>query len=94
MASFGVDQTGSAHEQLNEHHDLDHASKGLGIPTYPQTFGWEEVLAIVSCLGNLSVAMIVVYIPRIAVNLGQTKQFIIIGLCLTSMGWSAQLPLR
>ena len=81
-------------EELLENFDLDHLPKGLGIPRFPGSYSWKEKLATMCCILALAVAVIVVFEPRVAVYFGQTRQFIWIGLCLTVMGWCAQLPLR
>lgn len=70
--------------------DLD----GLGISIFPITLSWKEAIAIISCAISLSIALIVVFDTKVAVYWGQTNQFIWVGLCLTLMGWCAQLPIR
>ena len=94
MASFGTKQGRAAYEQLTEDHDLDQNLESLGIPILPRSYSWKEALAIICCAVSLAVSIIVVFVPRLAVYLGQTGQFICVGLCLTLMGWCTQLPLR
>ena len=68
--------------------------RGLGVPQSNHICSCKDVAAVVACLVSFVVAIVVVFVPKIAVYYGQTNQFIWVGLCLTLMGWCAQLPLR
>ena len=81
-------------EEVHSDHEPDQKQDGLGIPLFPRLSSWKEAFAAVSCVLSLIVAGVVVFEPRVAVYWGQTAQFIWVGLCLTLMGWCAQLPLR
>lgn len=89
MAIAFTNRGGATYEELAEGHDLDLKPDSLGIPTSPTSFSWKEAFAIISCTLSLTVAVIVVFEPRVAVYWGQTRQFIWVGLCLTLMGWCA-----
>ena len=75
-------------------HEPDQRPDNLGVPLCPRSSSWKELFAAVSCTLSFIVMIIVVFQPKAAVYWGQTRQFIWVGLCLTLMGWCAQLPLR
>ena len=89
-----IQKSAATYEDLADDHQSDHKSDGLGIPTFPVSFSSKEVLAIITCTSSLAVAFVVVFHPTVAVYLGQNEQYIVVGLCLTLMGWCAQLSLR
>ncbi|KAF2134083.1 hypothetical protein P153DRAFT_363085 [Dothidotthia symphoricarpi CBS 119687] len=66
----------------------------FGKPVANRKISRKDQLALIGCLMASSVAMVVVFVPRLAVHFGQDGQFIWIGLCLTIMGWCTQHPLR
>ena len=94
MAPFDTEQGRAAYEQLIDDHDPDQNLESLGIPTFTSSCSWKEALAIILCAVSFAVSIIVVFVSRLAVYLGQTRQFIYLGLCLTLMGWCTQLQLR
>ena len=89
-----IQKSAATYENLAEDHQFDHNPDGLGIPTFPRSFSSKEVLAIFACISSLAVAFVAVFHARVAVYLGQNEQYIVVGLCLTLMGWCAQLSLR
>lgn len=94
MATFSTKQPTATYEELDEDDNLECKLNSLREPCSPQTFSGKEALAIISCALSFAVATVVVFEPRVAVYWGQNRQFIWIGLCLTLMGWCAQLLLR
>ena len=94
MTAVSTIRTATRYEELNQDDNLECKSNSLGEPCFPHPFSWKEALAIISCALSFAVASIVVFEPRVALYLGQNGQFIWISLCLTLMGWCAQLPLR
>ena len=79
---------------LTDHNDPKSESSDLGLPQAPTSFSRNDAITTIACVSSFSIALTVVFNPRVAVYWGQTRQFIWVGLCLTLMGWCAQVPLR
>ena len=67
---------------------------GLGKPTYNHICTWKDCIALTVCFIACAVAVAVVFVPKYAVHLGQTRQFIWVGLCLTIMAWCLMFPFK
>ncbi|KAH7124754.1 hypothetical protein EDB81DRAFT_765540 [Dactylonectria macrodidyma] len=65
-----------------------------GIPTRKRLLNWKEILLVMTCLVTCIIGVVTVGAKYVAVRIGQTYQLVILGFCISIMGFCTRKSLQ